>query len=447
MRDPPPACRQIPPQLQWIRVVVVTCTTRGSSACHLCKCSKNLHCQQVAVTACTTRGLCLSVLQLKANVNGECKCRTLHERPVASSTCSLPIPKRTCSGCGTIQAIGSLCPTKSMQVSSRVVCSQFHKEFAVDVGCYHLLYDPGPEPPMSVLQLKENFNSECQCHRIYDPWLFSSLLYNSGCSHCMYAPWMYDRLLLRLSPLQLKKYLQCKLVAVHRLLWHCMYDPWALFDCSSVKANINSECTCWSLHVCPWPPSIVSSQTPKRTCSAWRLLSCRTQAMGSLSVCSSAEICGCKCHRMYDALVLRLPSLQLKRILAVQGGDSHCMYHPWPLFSCSSTESNLSSTVKASAKIEVSVVRLSLRVHEKKIAEMSKWWPFFPWFLRFSSSRFSKSAIILSLLHMAPFLAAPVSQCDRRMLDKVSIQATETEESIWPCSKVCEKQRRHSHRP
>ena len=134
---------------------------------------------------------------------------------VASSTCPLPIPKRTCRGCGTIQAMGSLCPTtKSMQVSSHVVCSQFHKEFAVDLGCYHFLYDPGPEPPMSVLQLKENFNSECQCHRIYDPLLFRSLLYNSGCSHCMHAPWMYDPWLLRLSPLQLKKYLQCKQVAV-----------------------------------------------------------------------------------------------------------------------------------------------------------------------------------------------------------------------------------------
>ena len=186
-----------------MRVVVVTCTTNGSSAGHLCKCNKILHCKQVAVTACTTRGLCLSVLQLKGNVNGECKCRTLHERPVASSTCPLPIPKRTCSGCGTIQAMGSLCPTKSMQVSSHVVCSQFHKEFAVDVGCYHFLYDPGPEPPMSVLQLKENFNSDCQCHRIYDRWLFRSLLYNSGCSHCMYSLWMYDPWILRMSPLQL----------------------------------------------------------------------------------------------------------------------------------------------------------------------------------------------------------------------------------------------------
>ena len=49
----------------------------------------------------------------------------------------------------------------------------------------------------------------------------------------------------------------------------------------------------------PWPPSIVSSPTPKRTCSAWRLLSYRTQAMGSLSVCSSTEICGCKCHERH----------------------------------------------------------------------------------------------------------------------------------------------------
>ena len=140
---------------------------------------------------------------------------------------------------------------KSMQVSSHVVCSQFHKEFAVDVGCYHFLYDPGPEPPLSILQMKENFNSECQCHRIYDPWLFRSLLYHSRCSHCMYSPWMYDPWLSPLSPLQLKKYLQCKQVAVHRLLWHCMFDPSALFDCSSVKANVNGECTRWSLHVCP----------------------------------------------------------------------------------------------------------------------------------------------------------------------------------------------------
>ena len=81
--------------------------------------------------------------------------------------------------------------------------------------------------------------------------------------------------------------------------------------------------------------------------------------MGSLSVCSSTEICGCKCHRLYGAWVLRLSSLQLKRILAVQAGDCHCMHHPWPLFTCSSTERKLSSKVKASAKLAVSVVRLS----------------------------------------------------------------------------------------
>ena len=45
---------------------VIACTTRGSSACLLCN-SKYLQCKQVIVTACTTRGLCFPVLQLKAN--------------------------------------------------------------------------------------------------------------------------------------------------------------------------------------------------------------------------------------------------------------------------------------------------------------------------------------------------------------------------------------------
>ena len=114
-----------------------------------------------------------------------------------------------------------------------------------------------------------------------------------------------------------------------------------------------------------------------------------------------------------DAWVLRLSSLQLKRILGVQAGDCHCMYHPWTLFSCSSTESKLSSKVKASAKLAVSVVRLS-EYMRKRLQRCENGDRFFPWFLRSSSSRFSKSAIILSLLHMAPFPAAPVSQCDRR---------------------------------
>ena len=99
---------------------------RGSSACHLCKCNKNFLCKQVAVTACTTLGLCLSVLQPKANVNGECKCRTLHERPVASSTCPLPIPKRTCSGCGTMKRNG---------VSSVVACCLLPIPQRICSGC------------------------------------------------------------------------------------------------------------------------------------------------------------------------------------------------------------------------------------------------------------------------------------------------------------------------
>ena len=208
-----------------MRVVVVTCTTRGSFACHLCKCNRNLHCKQVAVTACTTRGLSLSVLQLKANLNGECKCRTLHERPVASSTCPLPLPKRTCSGCGTIQTMGSLCPTKSMQVSSHVVCSQFHKEFAVDVGCYHLLYDPGPEPPCQFFNRKKT--SIVNVTVIASTTRGSSALFSTthvaviactprGCTtRVSYACLLCNS----------KKYLQCKQVAVHRLLWHCLHDP------------------------------------------------------------------------------------------------------------------------------------------------------------------------------------------------------------------------------
>ena len=144
-----------------------------------------------------------------------------------------------------------------------------------------------------------------------------------------------------------------------------------------MKANVNGECTCWSLHVCPVASfnCLLSNSKKNLQCMKVAVTAYRTQAIGSLSVCSSTEIfsSGCKCHRMYDAWVFRLSSLQLKRILAVQAGDCHCMYQPWPLFFCSSTESKLSSTVKASAKPAVSVVRLSLRVHEKKIAEMSKW--------------------------------------------------------------------------
>ena len=247
----------------------------------------------------------------------------------------------------------------------------------------------------------------------------------------------------------------CPRVAVALHVWP-VSSVWLFFNESKRHGECTSS-TCWSLHACPLASfnCLLSNSKKNLQCMKVAVTAYRTQGMGSLSVCFSTEIfnSGCKCHRMYDAWVFRLSSLQLKRILSVQAGDYHCMYQPWPLFFCSSTESKLSSTVKANAKLAVSVVRLSFRVHEKKIAEMSKWWPFFPWFLRSSSSSFSKSTIILSLLHMAPFpsatAAAPVSQCDRRMhmLDKISLQATETEESIWPGSKVCEYQRRHSHRP
>ena len=46
---------------------VIARTTRGSSACLLCNSTEYLQCKQVIVTACTTRGLCFPVLQLKAN--------------------------------------------------------------------------------------------------------------------------------------------------------------------------------------------------------------------------------------------------------------------------------------------------------------------------------------------------------------------------------------------
>ena len=429
MRDPPPVCRQIPPQLQWTRVVVVTCTTCGSSACHLCNCNKNLIASRLL---------------------------SLHVRPVGF-VCLFFNWKQT----STVNASVGHC-MKDLQPPP-LVRSQFQKELAVDVvrsrqwGLFVLL-------------------SQCKCHRIF-----------SAPNSTKKLQWMWVAItsytIQALSPLyQFFNWKKTSIVNVS-VIASTTRGSSALFSTTHVAViactpcgcttrgsyacllcNSKNTCSasrllstgccgtaCMTCELCltvlqwkqtstvnvraghcmyaPWPPSIVSSPTPKRTCSVWRLLSYRTQAIGSgcLSVCSSTEICGCKCHRMYDAWVLRLSSLQLKRILAVQAVDCHCMYHPWPLFSCSSTESKLSSTVKASAKLAVSVVRLSLRVHEKKIAEMWKWWQFFPWFLRSSSSRFSKSAISLSLLHMAPFPAAPVSQFDRRMLDKISLQATERE--------------------
>ena len=79
-------------------------------------------------------------------------------------------------------------------------------------------------PLCQFLQLKENFNSECQCHRIYDPWLFRSLLYNSGLQSLHVRPVDVRPVALTLVSSATQKYLQCKQVAVHRLLWHCKYD-------------------------------------------------------------------------------------------------------------------------------------------------------------------------------------------------------------------------------
>ena len=53
-------------QLKSAGASVIACTTRGSSACLLCNSKEYLECMQVIVTACTTRGLCFPVLQLKA---------------------------------------------------------------------------------------------------------------------------------------------------------------------------------------------------------------------------------------------------------------------------------------------------------------------------------------------------------------------------------------------
>ena len=98
------------------------------------KCNKTCIARQVAVTACTTRGLCLSVLHRKqtSTVNasvGHCM-KDRWPPPLVRSQ----FQKELAVDVVRSSAMGSLCPTKSMQVSSHVVCSQFHKEFAVDVG-------------------------------------------------------------------------------------------------------------------------------------------------------------------------------------------------------------------------------------------------------------------------------------------------------------------------
>ena len=54
-------------QLKSAGATVIACTTQGSSACLVCNSKEYLQCKQVIVTACTTRGLCIPVLQMKAN--------------------------------------------------------------------------------------------------------------------------------------------------------------------------------------------------------------------------------------------------------------------------------------------------------------------------------------------------------------------------------------------
>ena len=65
------------------------CTTRGSFACLLCDSKNTCSATRLPWHCITTRGLCLSVLQLKAKLNGECKCCSLHVHPVFCFTCLL----------------------------------------------------------------------------------------------------------------------------------------------------------------------------------------------------------------------------------------------------------------------------------------------------------------------------------------------------------------------
>ena len=93
---------------------------------------------------------------------------TANIRPVASSICLLPIPTGTCSGCRLL----------SLLLRSR--------RWALFV-CF---------------STERNFNSECKCHHMYDPWLFHSLLCNSN-NTCnarkllslhvqpVYDPWLF----------------------------------------------------------------------------------------------------------------------------------------------------------------------------------------------------------------------------------------------------------------
>ena len=142
-------------------------------------------------TACTASGLCLSVLQLKANVNDECNCWSLHVRPVASFTCLLSNCKKNlqCLEVAAIvyrtKAIGSLglffdrknTSTADASVITCATCGAYAcllwsskeylqcKQVVVTASTTRVFF-------LFVLQLKANVNSECKCrHCMYDPWL------------------------------------------------------------------------------------------------------------------------------------------------------------------------------------------------------------------------------------------------------------------------------------
>ena len=318
MCDPPPVCWQIPPQLQWMRVVVVTCTTRGSSACHLCKCNKNLHCKQVAVTACTTVGfVCLFFNRKQTSTVNASVGHCMKDRwppPLVRSQ----FQKELAVDVVRSSAMESLCPTKSMQVSSHVVCSQFHKEFAVDVGCYHFLYDPGPEPPLSILQLKENFKVNvsviasttrgfsalfstthtaviaCTPRGCTTRGSHACLLCNSkntcSASRLLSTGCCGTACLTRELCLTVLQWKQTSTVNVRA--GHCMYAPWPpsiVFSPTPKRFWVHEGCC--HIGPRPWAPSLSVLQLKSAGAS---VIACTTRGSSACLLCNSKEYLQCK---------------------------------------------------------------------------------------------------------------------------------------------------------
>ena len=141
-------------------------------------------------SASPSRGLCLSVLQLIANVNGECKCWSLHVRPVASFTYLLSNCKNnlqcievavTVYRTKAMASLGLFFDRKKTSTSdaSVITCTTCGpsvcllwnskeylqcKQVVVTACTTHVLF-------LSILHLKANVNSDCKCrHCMYDPW-------------------------------------------------------------------------------------------------------------------------------------------------------------------------------------------------------------------------------------------------------------------------------------